>query len=66
MPVAHRLCCISNPRRGGRGVEKGGDASPFISPDCEAVAAQRRWRDGLVPASPSLTSNPESKTALSS
>jgi hypothetical protein len=30
-------------RRGVGGVERGGDASPFVSPECEALAAQQRW-----------------------
>jgi hypothetical protein len=28
----------------------GGDPAPFVRPECEALAAQQRWPDGLVPA----------------
>jgi hypothetical protein len=27
-----------------------GDPSPFVLPECEALAAQQRWQDGYVPA----------------
>ncbi len=36
----------TKPRRGGGGVEQGGDAPPCVSADSEAVAAQPRCRDG--------------------
>src|SRR5215469_11986344 len=43
---------FAQPRRGGGGVAWSGDASPFVRPDQASVAAQQRWPDGLVPASP--------------
>jgi len=32
--------------RAGVAVERGRDPSPFVLPECEALAAQQRWQDG--------------------